>query len=116
MFPSVGTSWFLYYITYYTYTYWFSLYLLYIYLLYLYLYTYTYIYIYIIYLSYLLVLILYTILLILLYYLVLILIWYRGSHLKDASCSPHESLTRLFSPIICLGSVVMDLISNWGGE
>ena len=38
----------------------------------------------------------------------------RGSYLKGVSCSPLESLTKIFSPIICLGSVLMDLISNWG--
>ena len=41
---------------------------------------------------------------------------YRGSYLKGASSSPLESLTKMFSPIICFGSVLMDLISNWGGE
>ena len=37
---------------------------------------------------------------------------YGGSHLKGASCSPLESLTMMFSPIICFGSVLMELISN----
>ena len=40
----------------------------------------------------------------------------RGSYLKDVSCSPLESLTKMLSPIICFESVFMDLISNWGGE
>ena len=37
---------------------------------------------------------------------------YRGSYLKDTSCSQLESLTKMFSPIICFGSVLMDLVSN----
>ena len=37
---------------------------------------------------------------------------YGGSYLKGASCSSLESLTMMFSPIICFGSVVMDLINN----
>ena len=36
--------------------------------------------------------------------------------LKGASRSPLKSLTKMFSPIICFGSVPMKLISNWGGE
>ena len=41
---------------------------------------------------------------------------YKGSYLKDALCSPLESLTKMFSPIICFGSVLIGLISNWEGE
>ena len=37
---------------------------------------------------------------------------YRGSYLKGASCSSLESLTKMFSPIICVGSILVDLISN----
>ena len=41
---------------------------------------------------------------------------YGGSYLKGASCSPLESLTKMFSPIICFGSILMDLIINRGVE
>ena len=41
---------------------------------------------------------------------------YRGSYLKGASCSPFKSLTMMFSPIICFRKVLLDLISNLGGE
>ena len=41
---------------------------------------------------------------------------YQGSYLKGASCSPLESFTKMFSPVIGFGSVLMDLISNWGVE
>ena len=41
---------------------------------------------------------------------------YPGSYLKGASSSPLESLTKIFSPIVGFGSVLMDLISNWGVE
>ena len=37
---------------------------------------------------------------------------YRGSYLKGASCSPLESLTKMFRPIIYFGHVLMGLISN----
>ena len=48
------------------------------------------------------------------YFKVLILISrYRGSYSKGASYeSPLESLTKMCSSIICVGSVLMDLISN----
>ena len=36
--------------------------------------------------------------------------------MKDASCRPFQSLTNMFSSIICLGSVLVDLITNCGGE
>ena len=39
---------------------------------------------------------------------------YKGSYLKGTSSSPLESLTKMFSPIICFRSVLMDMISNWG--
>ena len=41
---------------------------------------------------------------------------YRGSYLKGASCSPLESLTKIFSPIICLRSALMNLMGDWGDE
>ena len=41
---------------------------------------------------------------------------YRGSYLKGAVRSPLESLIKMFSPIICFGSVLMDLINDWRGE
>ena len=40
---------------------------------------------------------------------------YKGSYLKGTPCCPPESLTKIFSPIICFRSVLMDIISNWGG-
>ena len=36
----------------------------------------------------------------------------RGSYLKGISCSPLDSLTKVFSPIIGFASVLMDLISK----
>ena len=41
---------------------------------------------------------------------------YKGSYLKGTSCCPLESLTKMFSTIICFRSVLMDIISNLGGE
>ena len=41
---------------------------------------------------------------------------YRGSYLKGASCSPLESIKKMSSPVICFGSVLLALISNWGAE
>ena len=41
---------------------------------------------------------------------------YGGSYLRGESCSPLESLTKISSPIFCFGSILMDLISNGGGE
>ena len=38
---------------------------------------------------------------------------YIGSYLKGAL---DEILTKMFSPIICFRSVLVDIISNWGGE
>ena len=40
----------------------------------------------------------------------------RSSYLKGASCRPFQRLTKMLSPIICFGSVLMDLITNWGGK
>ena len=36
--------------------------------------------------------------------------------MKGVSLSLLESLKKMFSPVICFGSVRMDLIGNWGGE
>ena len=41
---------------------------------------------------------------------------YRSSNMKDASCRPYQSLTKMFSSIICFGSVLVDLITNGGAE
>ena len=39
---------------------------------------------------------------------------YKGSCWKDASCRPFQSLTKILTPIICVGSVLVDLIPNGG--
>ena len=41
---------------------------------------------------------------------------YRDSYLKGALCRPFESLTKMSSPTIYFGIVLMDPITNLGGK
>ena len=41
---------------------------------------------------------------------------YGGSYLNGASCTPLQSITKMFCPMIRFGNVLTDLITKWGGN